>query len=81
MNREGHILDGPAKLDVQRATATTINAKSVTELSAATMAEPELADDMFGHFAQCAYELNPAASDYRRKTLLVAFYQQDHSKF
>jgi hypothetical protein len=87
----GDVLRGAAELDVQRATAGTINEKSVTDLSAATMAEPELADDMFSHrlcigqstastLAQCAHELNPAASHYRRKTLLVAFRRQDHPK-
>lgn len=55
------------------------------------MAESERADDMFGHrlcigqstastLAQYAHELNLAASHYRRKTLLVAFRRQDHSK-
>jgi hypothetical protein len=72
-------------------TAGTINEKSVADLSAATMAEPELADDMLGHrlginqptastLADCAHELNPAASHYRRKTLFVVLSRQDHSK-
>jgi hypothetical protein len=87
----GHVLHGSAKLDVQRPTAGTINEKSVTDLSAATMAEPGLADDMFGHrlcigqstastLTQCAHQLDPAANHYRRKALLVASCRQDHSK-
>ena len=45
----GDVFHGSAKLDVQCATARTINQKSITNLPTAAMAAPELADDVFAY--------------------------------